>query len=69
MNEGEMREYQTVLAQANNKLTAAKQELNEMREIEREYQSGLREAHGQLDTAKQNLGKLRKEKEDLIREH
>ncbi|KAH6665194.1 hypothetical protein B0J14DRAFT_660880 [Halenospora varia] len=62
INQGEMREY-------NDKLTAAKQELNEMREMKREYQSRLREAYDQLDTAQQNLGKLRKEKEDLIREH
>jgi chromosome segregation ATPase len=62
MNQGEMREY-------NDKLTAAKQELNEMREMKREHQSDLREARDQLDTAQQDLGKLRKEKEDLIREH
>ncbi|KAH8650306.1 hypothetical protein BGZ60DRAFT_534402 [Tricladium varicosporioides] len=62
MNQGEMREY-------NDKLTAANQELNVMREMKREHQSDLREAHDQLDTAQQDLGKLRKEKEDLIREY
>lgn len=55
MNQGEMGEYQTALAQANDKLTAAEQELNGMREMKREHQSDLREAHGQLDTAQQNL--------------
>jgi predicted nucleic acid-binding Zn-ribbon protein len=62
MNQGKMREY-------NDKLTAVKQELNEMREMKREHQSDLREARDQLDTAQQDLGKLRKKKEDLIREH
>jgi hypothetical protein len=38
MNQGEMREY-------NDELTAAKKELNEMREMKRGYQSGLREVH------------------------
>jgi chromosome segregation ATPase len=69
MNQGEMREYQTAQAEANDKLTAAKQELNEMREIKRDYQNRLGEAHSQLDTCQQNLGKLHKEKEDLIRKH
>lgn len=69
INQGEMREYQTAQAEANDKLTAAKQELNEMLEMNRDYQSRLGEAHGQLDTCQQNLGKLHKEKEDLIRKH
>jgi predicted nucleic acid-binding Zn-ribbon protein len=69
MKQGEMREYQTAQAEANDKLTAAKQELNEMREMKRDYQSRLGEAHGQLDTCQQNMGKLHKEKEDLIRKH
>lgn len=71
MNQVEMREYQTAQAEANDKLTAAKQELNEMREMKRDYQSRLGETHGQLDTCQQNLGKLHKEKEkaDLMQEH
>jgi hypothetical protein len=37
MDQGQMREYQTALAEANNKLNSAKQELDEMREIKRDY--------------------------------
>jgi chromosome segregation ATPase len=69
MNQGQMREYQTAIAQANDRLTVAQQELNGMREMKTEHQRDLRKAHDQLDTAQQNLGKLREEKEDLIREH
>jgi DNA repair ATPase RecN len=69
VDQEEMREYQTALAEANDKLNGAKQELDEMREMKRDYQNRLGEAYGQLYTCQQNLSKLHKEKEDLIRKH
>jgi chromosome segregation ATPase len=69
VDQGEMREYQTALAEANDNLNGTKQELDEMREMKRDYQNRLGEAHGQLHTCQQNLSKLHKEKEDLIRKH
>jgi hypothetical protein len=37
MNHREIREHQAALAQVNDKLTAAQEELNKMREIKRDY--------------------------------